>query len=82
MPANVAFARVQVHWGYFSKLEAPKLTITSGETVKVEMASHHACDDYDKMISGDAGMESISSTPRRGISRSKEDLFVLYCRSL
>ena len=37
-----------VHWGYFSKLEQPKLTITSGETVTVEMASHHACDDYDK----------------------------------
>ena len=37
-----------VHWGYFSQLEQPKLTITSGETVTVEMASHHACDDYDK----------------------------------
>ncbi|EOD08917.1 hypothetical protein EMIHUDRAFT_258092 [Emiliania huxleyi CCMP1516] len=24
------------------------MTVASGETVTVEMASHHACDDYDK----------------------------------
>ena len=25
----------------------------------VEMGTHHACDDWDRMIKGDAGMESI-----------------------
>ena len=25
----------------------------------VEMATHHACDDWDKMIKGDEGMESV-----------------------
>lgn len=48
-----------VHWGYFSKMIDPVLTVESGETVTVEMATHHACDDWDKMIKGDAGMESV-----------------------
>ena len=48
-----------VHWGYFSKLEPPKLSVSSGTSVVVEMASHHGCDDYDKMIKGDPGMESV-----------------------
>merc|ERR1719316_2158024 len=48
-----------VHFGYFSKTLTPKINIASGDTVVVEMATHHACDDWDKMIKGDAGMESI-----------------------
>ena len=48
-----------VHWGYFSKTEAPVLTVESGDEIVVEMATHHACDDYDKMIKGDEGMEDI-----------------------
>jgi len=60
-----------VHWGYFSKSEAPKMTVSSGDTVKIEMASHHACDDYDKMILGDPGMESVFewSTSTKGVSK-------------
>ena len=27
--------------------------------IVVEMATHHACDDWDRMIKGDEGMESI-----------------------
>src|SRR5690242_14529003 len=48
-----------VHWGYFSKTLKPVLSIDSGSTITVEMATHHACDDYDKMIKGDPGMEDI-----------------------
>jgi acetamidase/formamidase len=59
--ADLALSAATVHWGYFSKLEAPVLTIESGETIVVEMATHHACDDYDKMILGDPGMEEIYS---------------------
>ena len=60
-----------VHWGYFSKYEPPKMMISSGDTVVVEMASHHACDDYDKMIKGDAGMESVFewSTSTKAVSK-------------
>ena len=32
------------------------LTVESGDEIVVEMATHHACDDYDKMIKGDEGM--------------------------
>ena len=35
------------------------LTVESGDEIVVEMATHHACDDYDKMIKGDEGMEDI-----------------------
>jgi acetamidase/formamidase len=48
-----------VHWGYFSKNLTPVLTCPSGTTVVVEMATHHACDDWDRMIKGDVGMEDI-----------------------
>jgi acetamidase/formamidase len=60
-----------VHFGYFSKTLTPKKTIASGDTVVVEMATHHACDDWDKMIKGDAGMESIFtwSETVRGVQR-------------
>ena len=73
-----------VHWGYFSKDEPPKLTVTSGAVVEVEMASHHACDDYDKMIKGDPGMESVfewststKAVVRRGASGGGDGVHVL-----
>ena len=56
---HLALSNETVHWGYFSKNLAPALTIDSGDIVEVEMASHHSCDDYDKMVLGDAGMESV-----------------------
>ena len=52
-----------VHWGFYSKLLTPKLTVPSGAIVDVEMLSHHSGDDYDKMVKGDAGMESIFAFP-------------------
>lgn len=48
-----------VHWGYFSKTLEPKLTIRSGDTVTVESITHHANDDYDRMIKGDSAAEEI-----------------------
>ena len=38
-----------VHWGYFSKLEEPVLYVNSTDEIIVEMATHHACDDWDLM---------------------------------
>mmetsp|Transcript_57934 Transcript_57934/g.67600 ORF Transcript_57934/g.67600 Transcript_57934/m.67600 type:complete len:519 (-) Transcript_57934:87-1643(-) len=53
-----------VQWGYFSKNVPPVKKVSSGSIVTVEMATHHACDDWDKMIKGDSGMESVfTSTP-------------------
>jgi hypothetical protein len=45
--------------GFLRKTLEPVLTVSSGEEVKVEMATHRGCDDYYKMISGDATMEEI-----------------------
>jgi acetamidase/formamidase len=59
--STLELSAANVHWGYFSKTLEPVLTIESGDTVIVEMATHHACDDYDKMISGDKGLEEIYS---------------------
>lgn len=51
----------------------------------MEMATHHACDDYDKMIKGDQGMEDIFlwndkkmiSEPFRGATGSGDGVHVL-----
>lgn len=37
----------------------PAVAVSSGDTITVEMITHHAGDDYDKMIRGDPGMEDI-----------------------
>ena len=51
------------------------MTISSGETVTVEMASHHACDDYDKMVLGDSGMENVFewSKTKKGEEKPRRD---------
>ena len=73
-----------VHWGYFSKSIPPVLTVDSGSTVTVEMATHHACDDWDKMVKGDPGMESVFTWTEdykfesfRGASGSGDGVHVL-----
>ena len=62
-----------VHWGYFSKVVAPALTVRSGDRATIETLTHHAADDYDRMIAGDPGAESVyrwtrehKAVPRRG----------------
>ena len=49
MEADLPLSAANVHWGFFSKTLEPVLTIDSGAEVIVEMATHHACDDYDKV---------------------------------
>ena len=48
-----------VHWGYFSHDIPPVLTIDSGDLVTIETLTQHAYDDYDRMIKGDSGAESV-----------------------
>jgi hypothetical protein len=57
--ADLKLSSANVHWGYFSKTQEPVLTIDSGAEIVVEMATHHACDEYDLMILGDPGLEEI-----------------------
>ena len=81
---DLKLSKDTVHWGYFSKTLAPVLTIASGDEVVVEMATHHACDDWDLMIKGDAGMESIytwsnetKGEPYRGASGGGDGVHIL-----
>jgi acetamidase/formamidase len=48
-----------VHWGYFSKAVQPNLTIKSGDRVTIETLTHHANDDYERMVEGDQAAEAI-----------------------
>lgn len=55
LAADLPLNSTNVHWGYFSKELDPVLTVKSGDEVVVEMATHHACDDWDRMVAGDEG---------------------------
>ncbi|QIB33587.1 acetamidase/formamidase family protein [Ancylobacter pratisalsi] len=48
-----------VHWGYFSRSLTPVLTLKSGDSAVIETITHHANDDYERMIAGDAAAEEI-----------------------
>jgi acetamidase/formamidase len=60
-----------VHWGYFSKKLAPVITIDSGDFVTMEAVTHHSYDDFERMIQGDPGVESIFywDKKRKGVDR-------------
>lgn len=48
-----------IHWGFFSHAIPPALTIRSGDIVTIETLTQHAYDDYERMIKGDSGAESV-----------------------
>src|SRR5690242_86696 len=48
-----------VHWGYFSRSLKPLVEVDSGDFVTMEALTHHAYDDFDRMIKGDLGAESV-----------------------
>ena len=55
LPANAQ----SVHWGYFSKSLPPRLAVHSGDLVTIETLTHHAADDWNRMVKGDPGAESV-----------------------
>lgn len=78
----VAAADKTVHWGYFSKLLKPVIEVDSGDFVTIEALTHHANDDYERMIKGDPGAESVyywdktrKNVDRRGAGPVKPTLF-------
>ena len=48
-----------IHWGFFSRNLKPVLEVASGDYVTIETLTHHAADDVERMIEGDAGAESV-----------------------
>ena len=63
-PANV-------QWGYFSKKSQPALTLKSGDRATIETLTHHANDDYERMIAERSGRrERVSLDPGAQSRRS------------
>src|SRR6267143_2936462 len=60
-----------VHWGYFSKLLKPLVEVNSGDFVSIEVLTHHANDDAERMVTGDPGAESVFywDKQRKGVDR-------------
>ena len=60
-----------VHWGYFSKLLKPLVEVNSGDFVTIEVLTHHANDDAERMVKGDPGAESVFfwDRQRKGVDR-------------
>jgi len=60
-----------VHWGYFSKSLKPLVEVDSGDFVTIEVLTHHANDDAERMITGDPGVESVFywDKQRKGVDR-------------
>jgi acetamidase/formamidase/AraC-like DNA-binding protein len=48
-----------IHWGYFSHDLKPALEVNSGDTVTIETLTQHAADDWERMVQGDPGAESV-----------------------
>ena len=48
-----------VHWGYLSRTLPPALRIEPGATITIETLTQHAGDDWDRMVAGDPGAESV-----------------------
>jgi len=48
-----------VTWGYFDPNATTQMSMESGETVTVEVITHHSGHDYAKMIRGDPAVEEI-----------------------
>jgi hypothetical protein len=48
-----------VTWGYYDIDKPSQISMNSGETITVEVITHHAGHDYAKMIRGDPNIEDI-----------------------
>lgn len=55
LPANAQ----TVHWGYLSRTLPPALFVEPDATVTIETLTQHAGDDWDRMVAGDPGAESV-----------------------
>jgi acetamidase/formamidase len=60
-----------VHWDYFSRSLQPVVEVESGDFVTIETLTLHAYDDFERMIKGESGAESVFSwdSQRKGVDR-------------
>jgi acetamidase/formamidase/AraC-like DNA-binding protein len=71
-----------VHWGYLSRSIPPVVRVSSGAEVVIETLTQHAFDDYERMIKGDDGAESVfgwtadgKNVERRGAGPMNASIF-------
>jgi acetamidase/formamidase/AraC-like DNA-binding protein len=48
-----------IRWGHLGRHIKPVLRVQSGDYVTIETLTHHAADDHERMIEGDAAIERI-----------------------
>jgi acetamidase/formamidase len=70
IPANAK----TIQWGFFSKTSKPLVELESGDFATIETLTHHCGDDWERMVKGDPGAESVfgwtkqkKNVDRRGI---------------
>jgi acetamidase/formamidase/AraC-like DNA-binding protein len=56
---HLSVEAARVHWGYFGRSLPPQAVVNSGDTITIETLTQHASDDPERMITGDAGAESV-----------------------
>ena len=48
-----------IHWGHLGQSIPPKMNVGPDALVTIETLTHHGFDDYERMIKGDVGAESV-----------------------
>lgn len=68
---HVAVDADTVHWGFFSHELDPVLRVRSGAEVSIETLTQHASDDWERMVKGDPGAESVFhwTSERKNVER-------------
>jgi len=79
---HLAVSKETAHWGYLSRAISPVLRVQPGSLVTIETLTQHAFDDYERMIKGDPGAESVfhwtaegKSVERRGAGPMNGSIF-------
>ncbi|HEY5129757.1 MAG TPA: acetamidase/formamidase family protein [Bradyrhizobium sp.] len=79
---HLAVSKETAHWGYLSRTIPPVLRVQPGSLVTIETLTQHAFDDYERMIKGDPGAESVfhwtaegKSVERRGAGPMNGSIF-------
>jgi acetamidase/formamidase/AraC-like DNA-binding protein len=79
---HLAVSSETAHWGYLSRAIPPVMRVQPGSLVTIETLTQHAFDDYERMIKGDPGAESVfqwtaerKSVERRGAGPMSASIF-------
>jgi acetamidase/formamidase/AraC-like DNA-binding protein len=63
---RIAASASTVHWGFISNELPPVLRVRSGAEVVIETLTQHASDDWERMVKGDTGAESVFNWTANG----------------